>query len=77
MFKSDRQIIYTSLKGWVRYIETGEFVGMDKDLILELAKGDRDMQKVLQRIPVLTEDQKRFIKQINSLADKVLTTGNI
>ena len=77
MFNSEKHMVYFALMGWVTYIETGNFSGMDKSTILELAKTDRDVRKVANKLPVLTREQQETVYKIQNLATKILNGGNI
>ncbi len=77
MFDSEKQMVYFALMGWSKYIETGDFSGMDKKTILELARSDRDMKRAAERLPILSREQQEVIYKIQDLAIKVLNTGNI
>ena len=77
MFNSEKHMVYFALMGWATYIETGNFSGMDKSTILELAKTDRDVRKVTNKLPVLTREQQETVYKIQDLATKILNGGNI
>lgn len=77
MFDSNKQLVAFALQGWAQHIETGNFSGMDKKTILSLAKNDNDMQRVANKLPVLTRDQQELIYRLQDLASEVLMTGEI
>ena len=77
MFKSNKEMVYTALMGWKKWVETGDFSGMDKKIILMLANGDRDMQRVASKLPQLTTEQVMVVKQIEDLAIEVLNGKGI
>ena len=64
MFDSEKSMVYTALMGWAKYIETGDFSGVDKKTLLELARNDKDIQRVVQRLPVLTREQQEVVYKI-------------
>ncbi|AUR89237.1 hypothetical protein NVP1121O_209 [Vibrio phage 1.121.O._10N.286.46.C4] len=72
MFSDDRSKIFHALHGWVRYIETGSFAGMDKTLMQKLAVDCPDMRRKLSKLPVLTGEQEDFVKGLRELSIKVL-----
>ena len=77
IFDSEKHMAYTAFMGWVTYIETGEFAGMDRSTILKLAATDKDMQRVAQRLPNLTIEQQHLVDKIRDLATKVLNNGQL
>ncbi|CAM0058781.1 hypothetical protein VPH184E373B_0222 [Vibrio phage 184E37-3b] len=77
MFDSEKSMVYTALMGWAKYIETGDFSGMDKKTLLELARNDKDIQRVVQRLPVLTREQQEVVYKIEDLAVKILNGGQV
>lgn len=77
MFDNEKQMVYFALMGWSKYIETGNFAGMDKKTILELARSDHDMKRVAERLPTLSREQQEIIYKIQDLVTKVLNTGKI
>jgi hypothetical protein len=77
MFDSEKSIIFSALMGWAKYIETGDFAGMDKATLLRLAENDRDIQRVVSRLPQLTREQQEFVYKLEDLATKVLNGGSI
>lgn len=77
MFNSEKQMIYIALCGWAKYIETGDFAGMDKKTLLELSSNDKDIQRVVNKLPILTREQQEVVYKIEDLAMKVLNTGKI
>lgn len=70
--KEGKCLIYTALMGWKKYIETGNFSGMDKETILRLAQDDRDMQRVAGKLPQLDYGQQQFCERLENLAVKIL-----
>ena len=77
IFDSEKHMAYPALMGWVTYIETGEFAGMDRSTILKLAATDKDMQRVAQRLPNLTIEQQPLVDKLRDLATKVLNNGQL
>lgn len=77
MFNSEKQMIYFALCGWVKYIETGDFAGMDKKTLLDLSHNDKDIQRVVQKLPILTREQQEIVYKLEDLAMRVLNTGKI
>lgn len=77
LFNSDKEIIFHALKGWINYIETGKFAGMDKKTILMLAQNDKDMERVANKLPVIEREQQEFIYKLDDLAIKILNGGGV
>ncbi len=77
MFDSNKNMVYFALTGWAKYVETGDFSGMDKETILQLARNDKDMQRVASKLPVLSREQQEIVYKLQDLAMEVLNTGNI
>ena len=72
---SEKEMIYHALTGWVKYVETGNFSGMDRDTIIQLAANDKDMKRVANKLPTLTTEQIYFINKLRELSIKVLNNG--
>ncbi len=77
MFDSEKSMVFTALMGWAKYIETGDFAGMDKVTLLKLAQTDKDVQCVVNKLPVLTREQQEIVYRIEDLATKVLNGGQM
>lgn len=77
MFNSEKHIIYTALTGWAKYIETGSFSSMDKSTMIKLALSDKDMQRILNRLPQLSVEQEIFVNMLRELATKQLDTPQL
>ncbi len=77
MFDSEKQMTYFALMGWAKYVETGDFSGMDKSTILKLAQSDKEMERVAKRLPILTREQQEVVYKIQDLATKVLNGGQL
>ena len=69
---TEKEMVYIALTGWINHVETGKFAGMDKNTILMLARGDKDMQRQANKLPILKPEQEDFIKQLRVLAHKVM-----
>lgn len=70
--QTDKSKLYTAVGGWIKWIETGNFSGMDRDKVLELAKGSKDMQRVASELPSLSEEQKHYLEDLRDLQQRVL-----
>lgn len=73
---NDREKLYTALSLWINYIETGD-VNNNKDSMLRLCSGNRDMQRVVSEFPRLTKDQENYLKELRELQHKVIMGGEI
>ncbi len=72
--REDKHLIFTALMGWKKYIETGDFSGMDKETMLDLARSDKDMQRLVAQLPKLDYAQQDFCKRLENLATKILNS---
>jgi hypothetical protein len=73
---SDREKLYTALSLWINYIETGD-VNNNKDSMLRLCSGNRDIQRVVSEFPRLTREQENYLKELRELQYKVIMGGEI
>jgi len=59
-------IIYTALSMLKNYTETGNPL-LDKEIMIQCCQGNKDMQRVVANIPKLTEEQKRYVSDIEQV----------
>ena len=83
-FENDSACIAWALEGWANHIETSD-MGLSRDDIIRIAQSikssDKDYearQKALaiDKLIVLTEDQKAFVARLRTLAKKTCQKVN-
>lgn len=73
---NDREKLYTALSLWINHIETGN-VNTNRDSMLRLCSGDKDMQRIVSEFPRLTREQENYLKELRELQHKVIMGGEI
>jgi hypothetical protein len=72
----DREKLYTSLSLWINHIETGN-VNTNKDSMIRLCSGDKDIQRRVATFPNLTREQESYLKELRELQHKIIMGGEI
>lgn len=69
---NDKEILSHAVSMWINYVETGSSTGPSRDQIINMAKGDKDMQRVANNLPPLTTEQLMFLSKLRDVRTRVL-----
>lgn len=76
MMDTDKAKLYHAVSMWINYVETDSATGIPRDQIIELAKTDKDMQRIARNLPHLTVEQLSFLASLRDLQSRILS-GNL
>ena len=72
---TDKEFLSHAVSMWINSIETGSPTGPSRDQIINMANGDKDMQRVANNLPALSVEQLAFLSKLRDVQTRVLNGG--